>query len=70
VVFGELDNFPLWVVDLGHCVDGFRWFLGSKAIFLYKWLIWVTVEMVLGVFLGVRQFSFMGGCFRALCRWF
>jgi hypothetical protein len=29
VVFGELGNFPLWVVDLGHCVDGFRWLLGS-----------------------------------------
>jgi hypothetical protein len=29
VVFGELGNFPLWGVDMGHCVDGFRWFLGS-----------------------------------------
>jgi hypothetical protein len=28
VVFGALDNFPLQGVDLGHCVDGFRWFLG------------------------------------------
>jgi hypothetical protein len=43
VVFGELDNFPLWGVDLGHCVGGYGWFGGSKAIFLYEELIWGTV---------------------------
>jgi hypothetical protein len=41
-------------------VDGFRWFLGRLAIFLYKGLIWGTVWMVLGGFGGVRQFSFVG----------
>ena len=29
VVLGELGNFPLWGVDLGHCVGGFGWFWGS-----------------------------------------
>jgi hypothetical protein len=28
VVLGDLGNFPLWGVDLGHCVGGFRWFWG------------------------------------------
>jgi hypothetical protein len=26
VVMGELGNFPLWGVDLGHCVGSFGWF--------------------------------------------
>jgi hypothetical protein len=26
VVLGELGNFPLWGVDLKHCVGGFGWF--------------------------------------------
>jgi hypothetical protein len=26
VVLGVLGNFPLWGVDLGHCVGGFGWF--------------------------------------------
>jgi hypothetical protein len=29
VVLGELGNFPLWEVDLGHCVGGFGWFWES-----------------------------------------
>jgi hypothetical protein len=33
VVFGQLRNIYSWGVDLGHCVIGFRWFLGSGAIF-------------------------------------
>jgi hypothetical protein len=40
---GELGNFPLWGVDLGHCIGGFRWFWGSQAIFRYGELIWGTV---------------------------
>jgi hypothetical protein len=28
VVLGALGNFSFVGVDLGHCVDGFRWFLG------------------------------------------
>jgi hypothetical protein len=48
-------------LDLGHCEDGFRWFLGSSAIFLYRGLIWGTVKMVLGGFWGVRQLSFLVG---------
>jgi hypothetical protein len=47
-------------VDLGHCVDGLRWFLESYAIFLYGGLIWGTVWMVSGGFWGVRQFSLIG----------
>jgi hypothetical protein len=43
VVLGELGIFPLWVVDLGHCVGGFGWFWGSKAIVLHGELIWGTV---------------------------
>jgi hypothetical protein len=39
VVLGALGNFPLYRVDLGHCVDGFRWFLGRYAIFLCSGLI-------------------------------
>jgi hypothetical protein len=26
VVLGELGNFPLWRVDLGHSLGGFEWF--------------------------------------------
>jgi hypothetical protein len=48
-------------VDLGHCVNVFWWFLGSKAIFFYGRLIWGTVWMILGVFWRVTQFSFMVG---------
>jgi hypothetical protein len=33
VVLGELDNFPLSVVDMGHYVGGFGWFWGNQAIF-------------------------------------
>jgi hypothetical protein len=33
VVFGESGNFPLWGVDLGHCVDGFRCFFGKIGNF-------------------------------------
>jgi hypothetical protein len=29
VVLGELGNFSLWEVDLGHCVGGFKWFWGN-----------------------------------------
>jgi hypothetical protein len=29
VVLGKLGNFPLWGVDFGHCVGGFKWFWGS-----------------------------------------
>jgi hypothetical protein len=50
VVLRELGNFPLWGVDLGHCVGGFGWFWGSKAIILYGELIWGTVSVVLGGF--------------------
>jgi hypothetical protein len=39
VVFGALSNFPLKGVDLGHSVDGFRWFLGCLSIFLWSGLI-------------------------------
>jgi hypothetical protein len=28
VVLAALGNFPLLGVDLGHCLDGFRWFWG------------------------------------------
>jgi hypothetical protein len=42
-------------------VDGFRWFLGRLAIFLYRGLIWGTVWTVLGDFGGIRQYSFVGG---------
>jgi hypothetical protein len=48
VVFGALGNFPLQEVDLGHCVDGFRWFWGREAIFFCSGLIWGTVWMVFG----------------------
>jgi hypothetical protein len=27
--FGEFGHFTLWVVDLGHCVGGFKEFLGT-----------------------------------------
>jgi hypothetical protein len=33
-------------------------------------LLWGTVYIVLGVSQRVRQFSLVGGCFGALCRWF
>jgi hypothetical protein len=33
LVLGELGNFPLWGIDFGHCVGGFGFFWGSKAIF-------------------------------------
>jgi hypothetical protein len=42
-------------------VDGSRWFLGRKAIFLFRGSIWGTVWMVLGGFVGVKQFLFEGG---------
>jgi hypothetical protein len=61
VVLAALGNFPLKRVDLGHCVDGFRWFLGHLAIFLCRGLICGTVWMVLGGFGGIWQFSFVGG---------
>jgi hypothetical protein len=61
VVLGALGNFPLQEVDLGHCVDGFRWFWGREAIFLCRGLIWGTLWLVLGGFGGIRQFSFVGG---------
>jgi hypothetical protein len=30
MVLGALGNFPLLGVDLGHCMDGFRWFWGVR----------------------------------------
>jgi hypothetical protein len=48
--FGGVMQFSFMGVDLGHSVDGFRWYL------------------------GVRQFSFMGGVDLGHCvdgfRWF
>jgi hypothetical protein len=61
VVFGESGNFLFYGVDLGHCVDASRWFLGNQAIFLCRGSIWGTVLMVLVGFLGVRQFPFVEG---------
>jgi hypothetical protein len=43
VVLGKSGNFPIWGVDLGHCVGGFGWFWGSQAIFVYGELIWGTL---------------------------
>jgi hypothetical protein len=39
-------------VDLGQCVDGFGWFLGSSVIFIYGGLIRVTVIHGFRWFLG------------------
>jgi hypothetical protein len=61
MVLGELCNFRLSGVDLGHGVDGFRWFLGSYAIFLCQGLTWGTLWMVFGGSWGVTQFCFVGG---------
>jgi hypothetical protein len=61
VVLGKLCNFPLSRVDLEHCVDGFRWFLGSDTISLCQGLTWVTAWMVFVGSLGVMQFPFVGG---------
>jgi hypothetical protein len=61
VVLGALGIFPLLAVDLGHCVDGFRWFWVHETIFLCRGLILDTVWMVLGSFGGVGQFFLIGG---------
>ena len=41
--FGGVRQFSFMGVDLGHCVNGFRWFWGNQAIFIYAGLIWGTV---------------------------
>jgi hypothetical protein len=41
--FKGVRQFSFMGLDLGHCVDGFRRFLGSYAIFLYGGSIWGTV---------------------------
>jgi hypothetical protein len=46
----------LWGIDLGHCVDGSRWFFGSRAIFFH----WVDFEHGVGIFGWFLGFFFMG----------
>jgi hypothetical protein len=60
VVFGELGNFPLWGVDLGHCVDSFRWFLGRGNFPLWGHVLGHCVDGF-RLFSGSSEIFFYGG---------